>query len=538
MRLNSEYLPASKFSIAHVMEARRELARRNVADFACMVDIPTVPIDDDDDDGFDGFSTIKLDSLAKHHKLILDKLNDLTLGKIPNLMLFFPPGAAKSTYADIVFVPWWMAQRPRNNVILASYASNIAKKQGRRARQLIKSQAYHNLTGQALRADTTAADEWALENGSEFMAGGLLSGLTGNRCGLGIIDDPIKGRNEAQSQTIRDNTWDAYQDDFCSRLIPGAPQLMILTRWHEDDPAGRILPEGWAGESGVFAGRDGREWHVLCCPAIAERKDDPLGREIGEILWPEWFSKEHFEPFKKDARSWTSLYQQRPAPDEGTFFQKVWFDRYTDKPANLKYYMTSDHAPGGEDHNDHNVVQVWGVDERQHIWLVDWHRSQETIDKAAGITVDGNGDQCLAEDGALPMIKKWKPLCWFPEDDNNWKTAKPFIKNAMRKLGARCRIEALSPHGQDKASKAQAFQAKATMGEVHIPAGFLGDAVIDEYVKFPAGKYDDQVDASANIGRAIDQAHPAIVGAKKEQVPDSKWARAFGKTKEESWKTM
>jgi len=507
---------------ADIVAARRYLAKDSVQDFACMVDIPTVPVSDDDEE--DSFSTLRLQSLAKHHRLILQSLQDLAEGKIPNLMLLFPPGSAKSTYADVVFIPWWMAQERRNNVILACYASDIAKKQGRRARQLIKSNGFYNLTGQALKPDQTAADEWALENGSEFMAGGLLSGLTGNRCGLGIVDDPIKGRQQAESQTIRDSTWDAYTDDFCSRLIPGAPQVMILTRWHQDDPAGRILPEDWAGQSGVFDGRDGRTWHVLCCPAICENKDDPLGREIGETLWPEWFSLDHWKPFQKNSRTWTSLYQQRPAPDEGTFFQKSWFDRYADKPKILHYYMTSDHAPGGEDHNDFNVFRMWGVDHRQHIWMVDGHRSQETIDKAVGIEIDGNGNQKVADEGALALIKKWKPLCWFPEDDNNWKTAKPFVVAAMRKLGVHCRIEALSPHGQDKPTKAQPFQAKAAMGEVHIPVGADGDAVIDEYSRFPAGKNDDEIDAGANIGRALDQAHPAIVPTpKKETGHDGYW---------------
>src|SRR5690349_4096935 len=117
---------------------------------------------------------------------------------------------------------------------------------------------------------------------------------------------------------------------------------MILTRWHQDDPAGRILPEDWNGESGWFDGRDGRRWYVLCLPAIADRADDPLGRAIGETLWPAWFSHEHWAPFKTNARTWSSLYQQKPSPDEGTFFRASWFERYTTKPEHLNVYMTSD----------------------------------------------------------------------------------------------------------------------------------------------------------------------------------------------------
>jgi hypothetical protein len=417
---SSALLRASAFKRVDVEAARRELARRNLTDFACMVDIPTVPLTDADDE--DCFSTLKLSSLASHHELLCGKLQGIESGSVSNLMVLMPPGSAKSTYVDVVFVPWFMARKARRNVILASYASDIAKKQGRRARQLIKSRAFYNLLNEELRADQSAADEWALTNGSEYMAGGLLSGLTGNRAALGIIDDPIKGREAAESETIREKTWDAYIDDFCSRLIPGAPQVMILTRWHEDDPAGRILPEGWDGESGVFNGRDGRVWHVICLPAIADRKDDPIGRALGETLWPEWFNNEHWAPFQRNSRTWSSLYQQKPSPDEGTFFKSAWFDRYTVKPEKLNVYMTSDHAPGGTQDDDFNVIRVWGVDHRQHVWMLDGYRAQGTIDKAMGIETDDNGDQRVAAQGALPLIRKWKPFCWF-EEVSSWKTA-------------------------------------------------------------------------------------------------------------------
>jgi hypothetical protein len=506
-------MPADPLSAARA--ARRELAKRRLDRFACMVDIPTVPISDAEDE--DSFSVMRIGTLADHHALLLNKLQGVENGSVPNLMVLMPPGSAKSTYSDVVFIPWFMARKPRRNVILASYASDIAKKQGRRARQLIQSRSFANLMDVTLRDDQKAADEWALSNGSEYMAGGLLSGLTGNRGALGVLDDPIKGRQAAESETIRNSTWDAYIDDFCSRLIPGAPQVMILTRWHEDDPAGRILPEGWDGESGVFNGRDGRIWHVICLPAIADRKDDPLGRQIGETLWPEWFSLDHWAPFQRNTRTWNSLYQQKPVADEGTFFKSAWFKRYglDERPTALNFYMTSDHAPGGTDDSDFNVFRVWGIDVNQHIWLVDGYRVQGTIDKAMGIELDEvTGKQRLLPEGALPLIKKWKPLCWFPENDNNWKSAKPFVMAAMRRNSVAVRIEEISTQGGDKPTKAQPFQAKASMGEVHIPYGVDGDAVIEEYKKFPAGKHDDEVDAASNMGRAIDMAHPAIVRTK------------------------
>lgn len=497
-----------------VQAARDELARRYLRDFACSVDIPTVPPSiDPETENFDIIGGVRFPKLADHHALICDKLDALHQGLIPNLMFLLPPGSAKSTYTDVVAVPHFMARKPRHHVILASYASAIAGKQGRRARQLIQQPAFERIHGVTLDPSKSAADEWMLTNGSEFMAGGILSGLTGNRAMWGILDDPIRGREAAESETIREKTWDAYVDDFCSRLVPGAPQTMILTRWHADDPAGRILPENWDGESGWFDGRDGRKWYVVCLPAIADRTDDPLGRKVGATLWPEWFSLEHWAPFQRNTRTWSSLYQQKPSPDEGTFLKGEWFDRYERRPQNLHCYMTSDHAPKGGLGSDWTVFNIWGVDHNQHLWLLDEFRSQDTIDVALGIEYDAGGNAKLTEEGGLQLIQKWKPLCWFPEDDTTWKASEGFVKAAMRRVKIHCRIEPLSAAGGDKPTKARPFQAMASMGGVHIPTGFMGDEILKEYKQFPAGKHDDRVDAAAHIGRALDMAHPAIVQA-------------------------
>lgn len=476
---------------------------------------------------------MRLGTLAKHHQMLLNDLQGVENGSIPNLMVLMPPGSAKSTYSDVVFVPWFMARKPRRNVILASYASDIAKKQGRRARQLIQSKSFAALMDVGLKDDQKAADEWALTNGSEYMAGGLLSGLTGNRAALGIVDDPIKGRQAAESETIRNSTWDAYIDDFCSRLIPGAPQVMILTRWHEDDPAGRILPEGWDGESGMFNGRDGRKWKVICLPAIADRKDDPLGRKIGETLWPEWFSLDHWAPFQSKPRTWSSLYQQKPTAAEGTFFKRDWFRRYRTLPARLHKYITSDHAPAGSDDGDFTCVRVWGVDPLGDLYLVDGFRHQETLDVSADKIV---GDK---KNGVQGLIKKHRPFCWFPEDDNNWKAAAGFIKRMMLSEGAFCRVEPISPHGSDKPTKAQPFQGMAHSGKVWLPEGPEGDDVLNQYLKFPGGKNDDEVDAAAIMGRALGDAHPAIAELPKEDRPkEDRWAKAFGDLEgTETWRT-
>lgn len=533
---NSALLQASRFTPADVLAARQELAKRSLADFACMVDIPTVPLTDESEE--DRFTVMKLNTLASHHALLCRDLQGVEEGKISNLMVLMPPGSAKSTYSDVVFVPWFMTRKSRRNVILASYASEIAEKQGRRARQLINSRSFANLMGIGLKADQKAAHQWALDNGSEFMAGGLLSGLTGNRGALGVLDDPIKGRQEAESETTRNKSWDAYIDDFCSRLIPGAPQVLIQTRWHEDDIAGRILPTGWDGESGYFDGRDGRRWKVICLPAIADRADDPLGRKIGETLWPEWFSLEHWAPFKQNPRTWSSLYQQKPSPQEGTFFKREWFRRYRpgSEPKHLNKYLTSDHAPGGQDHNDYNCVRVWGVAANGDLYMLDGFRQQCTLDVLADRVI-GNKTPADGGPAVQGLIKRHGPFAWFPEADNNWKAAAPFMTLQMRQQGNYVRVEPITPHGQDKPTKAQPFQGMAASGRVWIPEGPEGDDVIAQYLKFPAGANDDEVDAASVMGRAIVEAHPAIVPPAAADKPRDRYRADDDDDEEDNWKT-
>lgn len=482
--------------------ARRRLAKESLADFACMIDIPTAPISDAEDE--DAFSVMKLGTLAAHHALLCQELQDLADGKTPNLMVLMPPGSAKSTYVDVVFIPWFMARFPRKNVILASYAANIARKQGRRARQLVNSSAFGNLfPGVGLSGIAKAADEWSLTTGGEYMAGGLLGGLTGNRGALGVLDDPIAGREEAESDTIRQKTWDAYVDDFCSRLIPGSPQVMILTRWHQDDPAGRILPETWNGESGWFDGRDGRRWRVVCLPAICEKPDDPLGRAVGESLWPEWFGRatgnpmDHWSPFQRNARTWTSLYQQRPAPDEGTYFQRAAFKRFTDDklPRSLRYVGTSDYAvtEGG---GDYTRLRVWGIDtaEPANVYLIDGWGGQTSSDQWIEHQID--------------LMERYRRLGgiqrWVGEAGVIQKSIEPMLVRRMRERRVSCRLEWL-PSVADKPTRARGAQALTQEGRVWVRDDSDGDCFIDECVAFPAGRYDDDVDNLSIVGRLMDQ---------------------------------
>lgn len=303
-------------------EAARELlvrrrARDSVLHYANAIDVPGRPIGDEDDTDF--FQPVET-TIADHHRLLLEKLEETSNKPHGRMMVFMPPGSAKSTYASVVFPSRYLGAKPNRKVILASYGDDLARKMGRRTRSIVRQKRYKGIFGCELTADSQAAQEFSLTNGSEYMACGILSGITGNRAHGIIIDDPVKGREQADSPTIRDKTWNAYEDDLKTRLIPGGWIVIIQTRWHEDDLSGRILPEDWKGESGKILCRDGNEWEVMCLQARCEVLNDPLGRKQGEYLWPEWFDQKHWAQFESNPRTWASLYQQLPRPLEGTLF--------------------------------------------------------------------------------------------------------------------------------------------------------------------------------------------------------------------------
>jgi hypothetical protein len=338
-------------------------------------------------------------------------------------MFLMPPGSAKSTYCSVVLPTWCMGRRPGCRIILASYGSDLARNHGRRARQIVRSPAYRLIFGTTLSGEASAADAWSLANGSEFMAGGILSGMTGHRADGIVIDDPVKGRDEAESETIRRRTRAAYEDDIKTRLKPGGWTILIQTRWHADDLAGSILPAGWNGESGLIRCRDGFDWDVLCLPAKCERADDPLGRRIGDYLWPEWFDAKHWAQFERNPRTWSALYQQRPAPQEGAFFRADWLRAYDTLPARatLRVYGASDYAVTA-DGGDYTVHVVVAVDPQGRMYVADLWRAQSSSDVWVETLCD--------------LIVKWRPLEWAEETGQIKAGVGPFLTRSMRDRAA------------------------------------------------------------------------------------------------------
>lgn len=480
---------------------RRRAARNTATQFALAIDVPGKPASDADDEWL--FNPIET-SVAIHHRALLAVLDRVYTRDIKQLMVFMPPGSAKSTYTSVVYPAYAMGKRKGSRIIMASYASSIAWKQSRRTRQIARSDKFRPIFGTGLVHGNQSVEEWAMDNGSEYMAGGILSGMTGNRATDLIIDDPVAGRDEADSATIRKKTREAYEDDLTTRLMPGGVTVIVQTRWHQDDLSGAILPVNWKGESGFIRGRDGLDWFVLCIPAEADRADDPLGRKIGEGLWPEWFKPGHWERFKEKQRTWNALFQQKPTADTGTYFKAEWFEYRYERPppkANLRIFGCSDYAvtPDGGDFTEHGV---FGIDDQDSLFVLDWWYGQTSSD----VWVEKQCD----------LINKWVPLCWGAESGVIRRAVGPYLSQRMTQRNALTRLEWLPTTG-DKEAMARGAQAMASMGQFKFPqrSGFH-ERVLSQALAFPAGAYDDAVDVLGLASRVM-----PLVGrpAKKTVIP-------------------
>lgn len=395
------------------------------------------------------------------------------------LIISMPPQEGKSTRVSRDLPIKALIDNPELRIVSASYAQALANRNGRSVRNAIIS---HPELGLTIARDNGAASEWTLAGHN----GGVLSvgrgaGVTGRACELLIIDDPLKDRAEADSKTIRDTCWDWWTDALSARLAPGAPVVLILTRWHELDLAGRLIAEDT--EAG---------WRVLNIPAQCEDpSSDPLGREAGEyMISARGRTREQWEARKRTAgsRTWAALYQGRPTPAEGGIFHRDWWKTYTaplwmaDKLGqhwvrNGRVVQSWDLAFKGTDHSDFVVGQAWWLDGAT-AYLLDQVRGRWSFTQTC--------QQITALSARWPQATEK-----LVEDKANG----PAVIDALSQTVPG--IVPVTPLG-GKEARAEAVSPVVEAGNVHLPdqqiAPWRGD-LIEELTVFPNGKNDDQVDA-------------------------------------------
>lgn len=421
-----------------------------------------------------------------------------------------PPRHGKSELVSKYFPAWYLMHNPDKRVILASYEADFASQWGRKVRQLVTELSeprFKVAFGESIevRGDSKAADRWEITGHQGGMqTAGVGGPITGKGADVLIIDDPVKNAEEANSDVHREKAWDWYVSTAYTRLEPGGSVILVMTRWHEDDLAGRILKQSI---------ESGEKWHIINLPAIA-RMDDGCGRPCGGPLWPERYPLSRLEEIRKAIPPywWEALYQQSPVPPGGDLFKKSWFKywKWNDgdifrevdfgtlqpvKSFNLggrhvrlshcRTFATMDLAFSVKKEADYTVIAAWAVTPIGDLVLLDLMR--ERMEAPALIPA------------ARSLCSRW---------DCQYIGIEEVLGASLVTHGARMEgltVKALRAD-KDKVTRSIPAQVRMQAGQIWFPeqASWLGEFE-HELVSFPRGTHDDQVDclsyAAAEVQR-------------------------------------
>ena len=421
---------------------------------------------------------------AAHHKLLIAELQRVADTPQGKLMLFLPPGSAKSTYASVLFPAWFM-KRQHSRIIGASHTMDLAELFSGRVQGLIADQSIRL----GFDLNTRNKGRWQTSNGAEYRAVGVGGAIAGTRGDLAVIDDPVKSAEAADSATQREAVWQWFTRDLRSRLKPSGKIVVVMTRWHMDDLAGRILQY------------QADKWRVVSLPALAV-EGDPLGRAPGEALWGDdsYGYGALLRTVRKEmeaegnARAWSALYQQEPRPQEGLLFQVA---RIGVEPAT----QTSGRA-----------VRAWDLAATiANTGDPDWTCGVRLRRDGAGrfiiedvVRFRGGPEQVEATIRATASRDGRGVAIGLPQDPGQ--AGKSQVLSFTRQL-AGYDVKS-SPETGSKETRAAPVAAQCNVGNLLVVQAPWNAALIEELRDFPTGRKDDQVDALSRAFGMLIAANP------------------------------
>ena len=492
--------------------ASRELARRHMVDFSAFL--------------FPWYQA------ARHHRLVGEYLEQVeryiaTRGQegIGRLLVFEHPRAGKSEQVSKHFPAWVLGRQPDTRIIMTSYNADRATDNNRAVREIIQSDHYQALFGKLaqmdapieLSTDSRAVQEWnlAAPHRGGILAAGVGGGITGAGAHLFIVDDPFKNREEAESEARREMVWNWWTSSAYTRLEDGAAVIGMMTRWHGDDWAGRLLQ---AMATNPLADR----WTVVSIPAIWEEpnwpvdktraafkedqlmagvwieESDPLGREIGEAMWPEKYSAADLERIRANIGEydWQALYQQQPYSRDGNLFKREWMPvvdvgpKPDDIVARVRYWDKAASAKGDFSVGVLMCLTRDGVIFVEHVARGRWtpYEREKRILETAQADKDRPG----------PMV-----IIWHPQDPGAaGLDSAQATQRMLAQQGFTARFEVVSG---SKVVRSGPWSTACEAGMVRLNRGGWNTAFVEEHVAFPKGKYDDQVDGASSAHSKLRQ---------------------------------
>lgn len=467
--MNKTTKPSQKMIAAARRELKRRAARQALANFV----LYTTP----------GYQ------MGWVHQEICDELDrflaDVVAKKSPRLIICMPPRSGKSQLVSRSFPAYAFGRYPDMQIIASSYSSDLSQRFSRDVQRVIDDASYQEvfpettLTGKGVKNGVSGsymrtADLFEIvDHKGTYRACGVGGGITGMGADILLIDDPLKDRRDANSETIRNALWDWYTSTAYTRLSPGGGVIVMNTRWHMDDLVGRLVEHEKEGS--------GDSWRVINYPAIAEH--DEKHRKAGEALHPERYPLETLLQIKKTvgSRDWASLYQQHPVPDGGGLFKSDWIQHWEPSmiPDRFDQMVCSwDMTFKGTDRSDYVVGQVWGRKGGSY-FLLDQMRGQWDFVKTTEMF------QALAN--------KWPDAVRkLVEDKANGSAVISMLKKHVTG------IIPVTPK-ESKESRAYAVSTLWEAKNVYLPpkaqAPWVAEDFIPELLGFPAAAHDDQVDS-------------------------------------------
>lgn len=385
-----------------------------------------------------------------------------------------PPREGKSELSMIRFPAWYLGRNPDKRVIGASYAASLAMSFSRKVRNLFDDYRFKYCFDAKLAFGSKSVEAWDIEGCKGGMiAAGVGGGITGHGADLFIIDDPVKDREEAESKTYRDKTWNWYTDVARTRLEPEAAIILIMTRWHSDDLAGRLLEEMEKG---------GDKWETVRLPALAEEKD-PIGRKAGEALWPARYSKKTLLETKRavGSRTWEALYQTRPIKSEGEIVKRDWIVYYDEPPLNPNWFGGIDTATSKKTAADSSSLAELARGDNGYL-----HVDKISLDK---LSVKALADYVLSRQEAkhftlinLELNNAGEAIKQRIEEIGREKSIYPPIEGVVAKQDKLARLLPVTPLIENGTIKFK-------RGDPQV------EDLIDRLCRFPAVSVDDDIDA-------------------------------------------
>lgn len=503
-----EILTAIDPNLAQAELSQRELARRHLVDFSEYVS-PWY-------------------RAYEHHRLVGQYLEEVarfikTRGKegIGRLMIFMPPRHGKTEQCSRQFPAWLLGNLPDTRIILTSYNGDRANANSRAARDLVLESRYEVLFGRRssvetpvrMSDDSRSVTAWDLANPHRggVVSAGVGGGITGTGAHLMVVDDPLRGREEAESESQRERVWEWWTSTAYTRLEDGGAVVIIMTRWHPDDLAGRLLAQ-------MASDPMADQYKVLNLPAIWEKpsipeektfedyhrdmllngvwtdEEDQLGRKEGQALWPIKYSEEDLERIKINVggHDWLSLYQQSPIQREGAMFKPEWFDIVDKAPDNVVARARYWDKAGSNNSGDYSAGVLISRAPNGHYYIEDVVREQLSSyrrNKKMKRVIDGD----LLRVG--PTVQQYHEI----EPGSAGEEA---ARNTVKELEGRA-IQADPVGNKSKEVRATALATACEAKLVHLVRGTWNKAFIEELIMFPKGRNDDQVDAAAGAYNKI-----------------------------------